>query len=143
VVGRAVRNTGSRPLLVAEIAEHWPVVMDSCLLRWSLEGRAQAGAQGASTGGGSIGTGTSGGAGAGAGGGAGRLAAGGTGTSGSTRTSGRDELLAQARAAFRTAQYALLEDADAVEVGSAGGVAAQPGSPRSTTKPAGYGPYGP
>ncbi len=37
MVGRAVRRSGSRPLLVAEIAEHWQQVMDSCLLRWSLE----------------------------------------------------------------------------------------------------------
>lgn len=37
VVGRSVRHTGSRPLLLAEIAEHWRSVSESCLLRWSLD----------------------------------------------------------------------------------------------------------
>jgi hypothetical protein len=37
VVGRAIRQTGSRPLLLAEVLEHWELVLDTCLTRWSLE----------------------------------------------------------------------------------------------------------
>ncbi|GLC32952.1 hypothetical protein PLESTM_000007500 [Pleodorina starrii] len=87
VVGRAVRNTGSRPLLVAEIAEHWPVVMDSCLLRWSLEGR-QARELGLNSG---------------------------NGSGSSVGGNSRDELLARTREAFQAAQTALAQDAEAVE----------------------------
>lgn len=31
----------TRPLLVAEVAEHWPLCLDSCLLRWSIESRTE------------------------------------------------------------------------------------------------------
>jgi hypothetical protein len=48
VVGRAVRQTGSRPLLLAEVLEHWDMLLDTCITRWSLEqgcGRAELSAQ--------------------------------------------------------------------------------------------------
>ncbi|WIA38975.1 hypothetical protein OEZ86_005127 [Tetradesmus obliquus] len=38
VVGRPVRHSGSRPLLVQEIREHWgSEIQPTCLLRWSRQ----------------------------------------------------------------------------------------------------------
>jgi hypothetical protein len=38
VVGRPVRHSGSRPLLVQEILEHWSAeIQPTCLLRWSRQ----------------------------------------------------------------------------------------------------------
>ncbi len=37
VVGRRIRQTGSRPLLTSEVLEHWEDVRATCLLRWSRE----------------------------------------------------------------------------------------------------------
>jgi hypothetical protein len=37
VVGRAIRQSGSRPLLLAEVLEHSDMVVETCLTRWSLE----------------------------------------------------------------------------------------------------------
>jgi myo-inositol catabolism protein IolC len=38
VVGRPVRHSGSRPLLLNEILEHWAdEIKSTCLLRWSLQ----------------------------------------------------------------------------------------------------------
>ncbi|GLI65488.1 hypothetical protein VaNZ11_009024, partial [Volvox africanus] len=100
VVGRTVRNTGSRPLLVAEIAEHWPVVMDSCLVRWSLEDLEEPGRAGqapwstisrSSSGDSELGSNNCSGG------------------------SSRGQLLARTREAYRRAQAALLEDDDVLE----------------------------
>lgn len=42
VVGRSLRASGTRPLLTAEITEHWRNIWESCLLRWSLDdGKSQ------------------------------------------------------------------------------------------------------
>lgn len=38
MVGRQVRHSGSRPLLVKEILEHWEAeIKPTCLLRWSRQ----------------------------------------------------------------------------------------------------------
>ncbi|KAG2493298.1 hypothetical protein HYH03_008434 [Edaphochlamys debaryana] len=102
VVGRAVRNTGSRPLLIGEIAEHWSDILESCLLRWALQDR-RAALQASATAGAGVATGTGAGAGAAAaGGGGGSLGL-------------RDELLERARLAFRQAQSDLAADDEAAQ----------------------------
>ena len=105
VVGRRVRDAGSRPLLVSEVQEHWLTdVRAACLVRWSREAAAEGSSSGSSSGGG--GSGGSGGA-------------GGSGVAGGAATA--ESLQARLRARYLAELAALAEGRQRAAAGAAVG----------------------